>query len=1522
MDDVEKKRRAFVAKLANENRKLYGTPDGHGALRAFELTFEHRWGYIFELVQNALDVGARSIELRLAEDGDGCTFQHDGGRSLDEKDVEGLSKVFRSTKGASSVGFMGIGFKSAFVRFQEALISGWGWKFRYEITQVVGEEYGDVQRDLLGSVVPIWDDAITPPEPGFTTRFELRRRTDKGADLESDLAHFLPDDDRTPLAILAASGLERLKVDDRVWELGVSEERDGSLEATALSESENRIWRLFPAQFQPSRQAIACFLEHRKIQPTEEERERVYADAARSRRVLGVLPLDNDGMPAPPTRGRVYATLPTEVTLPFGLHINADWLLNISRSGLRELEDNPWQRGIVDRIADILARFLDWSADTLAEPDTAKAAFKALMLPSPEAGGLETLLAEEHWLSRLRDRLEDAAVFPVWTEETSRLSFAKPGDVLVPPVPLAKAFRRQPELRPAVLLKGSVLMDDVLGPNALKLLRRIGLLAEMSPRDLEHTWEDGLESWWRTLPDEQENHRRLLFRIWAAVAELISDEAWRDADLPCIRSVGEKWLPVGKAVFLNERLPAESEPGGSETRRFMEPLVSNEDRLDDGWVSSLRQQRRKEPERALLSQAWDWIEDHARSISLQEIVEDAMNALMSSTNPDWSVLVPLGHWAQHRNRPDLLTHVLVESKSDRRGIPIGEALLADPYIEHGQDCRLLFSGVPAIAAVYLEEDPKGAGAHEWRIFFEKANAKGRLEVRPREDRAFRRERTRVAEFLGLDVGKITESNDQGYRLLDFDIEPDLPGSGAPKELRAALASWLDDGFRVLNDKGSRQTSYTYYWEYVLPGNKPSAWVTKLSMLAWVPCDDGELRRPQDVLPRSDPAREDAPSAQLSSELLSVLEQEGVKFGAAIPEATSLRRLSAVGFQLDAEELAQLLSECRKQVTTDTDRHFFDQALQNLTVPSSDSRRVPLNRIVQRVGGRLRGALGGWIVPLDRIEDTLRTELEHPDFPRDFPDTTTGNQALDYIRNVWKRARASPTGLANEVRDVLPIAYAYCLKDCAEDASLSEQWDAALPEALVFAGREWIVLTEGGDIYFDDIEDRRFFPSHVQLRTVTGGHLGRSRSERLRTAEAVGLPLLSSSVTMEWFGGDETLPVADDWVSRFDLICELLRQVRKSERVESDGTGIETGTGPRLIRVRELALDVSVGSAAAERVPVNARLHHDALTVAGRPVQFAPDAVKELLRAFSFGQRGNLAADLTGMLVAIADPMDFNLAADKFRRSHVPEVELSAAFRPDLDNDETAGSGDRPTQPADTTEPITGEGAGADVPTGQAPSSGAFGHVKSDLSGDAEGVDVRAGTSKKPEHRESGSTGGSYTEDRALARQNALAEQLKGSLKGKIAPNHEEDGAGEVGTTNRDSGTDLGDEAYREIAARYEREAGREPELGDPHQTGWDIRSTDPKTNEVRLIEVKGKGRPWDGNEVVELSRAQIRKAFKTTDEQITDSWYLYVVEKTDDGGCQVLPIANPVHVAIQWILYGRSWRMVAENPKRFESSPN
>lgn len=1523
MDNTNRNRRAFIEQLARANREFYGTPNGRGVLRAFELTFEHRWTYIFELVQNALDAGARSITLRIVEDGDALTFQHDGHRSMGDKDVEALSNVFRSTKGASTVGFMGVGFKSVFSRFQEARISGWGWTFRYEIDQIKGEKYGDVQPDLLGAVVPIWDDSIAVPDPGFTTRFEMRRRKDAGADLRSDLAHFLSDDDRTPLAILAASGLERLAVNDRAWGLSVAEKQDGSSEVTTRSGNEILLWQLFSMLFEPSRKAIARFLEHRSIQPSEDEREQVYTDAARPRRVLGLMPLDDDGMPAPPARGGVYATLPTDVTLPFGLHINADWLLNISRSGVREIEDNAWQREIVDRIADVLASYLGWVSRSLSAPAAVRAAFGALASPTAERSGLEAQLARESWQSRLRNCLEDAAVFPVWTGAADALGFAKPGGLIVPPPPLAEAFAEEPDLRPSVLLQGPVLMSELLGADALHLLERIGLFTEMSPRALKHAWPDGLKTWWRTLADEPDRRRHLLFRIWAVIAALAHDDAWQDVDLPCCRTVTGKWLPVGEVVYLNERLPSKREPGGPEVRQFIEPFIPDANRVPDKWIVELRQGAAREArERRLgaLSQAWGWFEDHARSLTLREVVADAIHALVLSPSPVWSALVSLGHWAKHRNRPDLLTLVEVDTESGPKGIPAGEALLADPYVECGRDRRRLFSTVPAISAEYLEEDPRHADAREWRTFFENAGAKGALAVRPVKNHASRGERERVAEFLGLEADLISESNSSGYTLLDFDIEPNLPAPGAPEELRAALATWLEDSRRTLKDKGRRQCSYFYYSRYNCTGSTPSAWAAKLSDLAWVPCRDGEFRRPQDVLPRPDLAREGAPVAELPSDLLSVLEQEGVKFGSTIPEATSLHRLSAAGSRLDAKALAQLLRECREQITTDDDRGRFEQAVRKLTVPSSDDERVPLDRIVRRAGSgeRLRGALDGWVVPLDRIDEVLRTELEHPDFPYRFPDTTTGRQALAYLRGVWKRAQASPERLANAVRDVLPAAYAYCLEDCAKDAQLSEQWRAGVSEATVFVDREWIVVTEANDIYFDDLEDRRFFPSEVRLRTVTSGHLGNTWPAQIRAAEAIGLPRLSLSVTMEWHVEDKTLPVTGDWVPRFDLIYELLRWVRGSDRAEGDRTGTETGTRLELICVHGLALDVSVGSAPADRVPINACLHEGVLIVAGRPVQFGADAAKELLRHFYFGQRANLAADLTGMLGAIDNESDFILAADKFQRSFARDFNLSNQFPNVPDEEKPADSeGDSPLSDG-AVESKTGRRGSEDESVRRAPFSGDAGFGESNPPGNAATPDARSRTPTMFGHDELDSTGGSYTRARALSPQNALADQLRNSLKGEIMPSDDDDEVSKATRADGNPGANLGDEVYREVAAQYERKSGREPEFGAPHQTGWDIRSVDLETGAVRLIEVKGKGCPWVDDEAVELSRAQVRKAFEAA-EQTIGSWYLYVVEKTDNGEYQVLPIANPVRIATKWILCGESWRMVAEDPKRVAS---
>ena len=1369
-------KRDFVKSLAKSNRQFYGTPDGNGVLRALDLTFENRWIYLFELVQNALDAKANSISMRLAEDEQALIFQHDGQSPITEKDVEGLSKVFRSTKGAASVGFMGIGFKSVFRRFGEARVSGWGWTFRYEVPQEQGEEYGDLQRDMLGAVIPQWNDTIEAPTDGFTTRFEMRQCLDSKTDLRSDLARFLPNKDRTLLAILASCGLTRLEVDKKVWELGVTGDSDECREAVALSEKENLLWQIFSVKYEPSRDAIARLLEHRKIQPNPEEREQVYSAAARSRRVLGVLPLDDNGVPSPPSRGRVYATLPTDVKLPFGIHIHADWLLTISRTGLLEIEENAWQSDIVDQIADLLVSFLKW-VPTLPTSETIKAAFSALRSPSPDANGLEALLIKDRWLRRLQGLIEDAAVLPVWTEALGALAFSKPSKTIIPPTALADAFAEKPDLRPAVLLNGPVLACEILGSGTRKLLSYNGFLSEMSPQELGRVWADGLEDWWNALGVNESERRDLLFHLWAAIHDLtVANEDWITTDLRCVRTDSGAWVSVKEAKFFNEALPTEKEPGGTDVREFIRSSLPDSDHcLPSAWIRALRQGA-GEDTRLPLSKAWAWLDKYARLVSLQEIIGIAVNALTTASAPDWSILVPLGHWARHRNRTDLITYVLVESNDKKKGAPIAEALLADPYVEHGQSRRLLFPTLWSISADYIDQDPDSASAYQWRTFFEGADAKGALEVQLIQSHRSRSEQQRVEEFLGCSV---YESNNSGYTLFDFDIAPTLPDPSAPDEVRRTIYTWIEDGFRNLRNTGLRYVSYFYYSSYKPRGTHSSRWVYKLSQLAWVPCIDGQLRRPEDVLPTHDPARENAPVAVLSAGLIDVLNDEGVRFGTAIPEARSLQKLLALGSKLDSSELGSLIREVREEIETDEDREHFKRALVDLTVPSGEDKRVPLLRIVQQTGGQLRGTLGGWIFPLTRIDEALQIELLHPDFPHKFPETTTGKQALEYIQEVWQRAQSSPEGLANEVRDVLPTAYAYCLADCDEDISLSKQWDVALSEAMVFADRKWIALNGTDDIYFDDLEDRRFLPSGVELRTVTGGHLGNSKSEQLRTSTALGLQTLSSCIEMDWQQGAS---IATDWSPKFRLICDLLWHVRGSEQMLRAN---EHHSDLLIDCVETLSLAVRVGDADEENVPVNARLHGGRLVVMGRPVQFGADAAKELLRHFSFGQRGDLSADLTGMLGAIDLEEDFRLAVQKFMRSFAQDFELPSDFSSQPSGEETQ-----------TQEGGSGQGT-----------------VNDDRKNQTD-----------PNDKHTKGNGGSYTRKRALSRQRALAKELKNSLKGEVAPDNENHDANELEDPTRSDNELLGDEIYREVALQYEHESGRKPELGDPHQVGWDLRS--------------------------------------------------------------------------------------------------
>ena len=147
-----------------------------------------------------------------------------------------------------------------------------------------------------------------------------------------------------------------------------------------------------------------------------------------------------------------------------------------------------------------------------------------------------------------------------------------------------------------------------------------------------------------------------------------------------------------------------------------------------------------------------------------------------------------------------------------------------------------------------------------------------------------------------------------------------------------------------------------------------------------------------------------------------------------------------------------------------------------------------------------------------------------------------------------------------------------------------------------------------------------------------------------------------------------------------------------------------------------------------------------------------------------------------------------------------------------------------------------------------------------------------------------------------------------------------------------SGKLRSDAPYRLAAMKYEETAHppRFPELKDATQEGHDIDSYthpdgDPDRRLIRRIEVKGRGRLWDADETVEMSKPQFHNAMNqlTEGEDLHPDfdYWLYVVETDENGKLNVLPIRNVAEQTAKFSFRGGSWRNMVkpEPPKNLET---
>src|SRR5581483_9014806 len=214
----------FIEELYKDREPLAITLKKHAGIRGLlEDFYPDNAHFIYELLQNAEDAGARQVTFELHPTM--LVVEHDGTKQFDERDVDSITDIGASSKkgAVEKIGKFGVGFKSVFVYT--------------ELPHIYSKHFNFRIRDL---VLP---ESIAPKSIGERTRFEFpfNSKKKKPPEASSEIAAGLAGLSDTTLLFLSC--IKRIS-----WTNGTD---SGRLER--IAHSDHHIEVLVDASGQPGR---------------------------------------------------------------------------------------------------------------------------------------------------------------------------------------------------------------------------------------------------------------------------------------------------------------------------------------------------------------------------------------------------------------------------------------------------------------------------------------------------------------------------------------------------------------------------------------------------------------------------------------------------------------------------------------------------------------------------------------------------------------------------------------------------------------------------------------------------------------------------------------------------------------------------------------------------------------------------------------------------------------------------------------------------------------------------------------------------------------------------------------------------------------------------------------------------------------------------------------------------------------------------------------------------------------------
>lgn len=1441
--------------------------------------YEKEIHFVLELIQNAEDNEYRNsapeLEFQLLDqdptgtpgsDGCLCVFNNELGFTSDH--VESICQIGASTKSkmAGYIGEKGIGFKSVFLASERPHIFSNGFQFCFK------EHDPEIE---LAYIVPYWieqpPDLVRSKKAGTSILLPLKKG--KKVEIDRDLSRIAPETilflsklQGISLDLLSTGRLELIRDHTDEHEVDLLVTRNGKDRASS------RFWLFNQTNDVPS-------------EINEEKRQGVT-----DRTVTVAFPLDESG-----SRGQIFAYLPTEVNSGLPFLVNGDFILSASRETIQtEKQWNCWIRNCIT--------------------ETVIAGIEALATHNEHKTQALSFLPLRSQLTAVQEFLNPLCDGVVGDLRQKEIVFSDFGQLVLPATArlASKNVRAlfRPDNRPPAFFDGVCFCHRALEslPDQLKTLG----VKSFSDTDLKQCASD--EQWLQAQP----------VSWFSGFLKYVSSRPktktrWIKGT-PIIPTTDGRVVKPSDGVFLlaneaqRDTFQNTIRKAGLPPVSFIVPSVFDavaKDPNKKAWLNEHLGIGPFSPSTYFGEVLFPWAAKNVLNLTAQKLLGICQLFLDSWEDLDDAALNRLGS-----ELPVVLDDGSLVSRSEIRGL---ELLVPRAFDKKtGWQLFLLksadFGHAAILSDAYLELE---ADDERLRSLMQRLDAQQYPDLKEHE-------------FV---KGRNHDPESEDYLTAQFE-QAQRPWTNLPriktwmpprfffdnnllriKKHRQAFTAWLEG--MIENRRDSLQSGVMTWFYYSQQRRSiPSGLYWQIANTPWINTTKG-LKRPAEAFKPTREIKEIIGSTvpfikdKLSNELCEFL---GIQTEATTESIIAYLQALSGNNDVDLRTLKRLY----KHLDRYADEIFETFAEHALTfVPDTPQGWYKSSEVVWQ---NLSDVFGGVYIGLsstydaDNLSRFFRKKLHVSD--------TVGTKEL---ADAWLRMCDDENPDTEHVEKSLTKIIPELLREASKEGDKADWWEDFVTEVQVWTLDRLfiepsIVFAGDDDFLRRKLEDQTHFVwkpdsrSHKEMRPLY------QQLEIRPVSEAVSLSLTSPSHIRPI-----TPPAILTGLSK-RLLCYLVFD----QSADEFSSQLDSGALHTILRAHEFQAasldvvykiaDVRVNISDTDRVAFFDPDDGALFLREGADEDDCLDEASEGISRALWGRSWKKLNDSVRAILSVKSDRRYRTQRDK-RGWHMPKE-----FMRDIDaliNDlrpEPPKAGDtdgRKEEPSKSARPSTGKNSG-EVDRGQAGTRSNGDEGSSGDASDAPDDEYSASSTqatghvseskKAPRRSTRRRDSGIYPPTTGRSKSQKVNRQIERDRQNRIVTYvHQNDekfeSSDQEQLERRRQNRELGDTAER-FVVQAEIEDGRNAEQMARNYPGYDVKSTDPNTGEIRFIEVKAVRERW-GARGVGLSATQYSKA-----RERRSAYWLYVVENAGSNKPTIHRICNPAEKVTEY-RFDQNWKQLA-----------